>query len=86
VFKRRFDAQFGRATRAANAMPRTGNAISVVLRVAGDRSASAIVTTVVRGKSTHWPEIAIDVMDKPLGTREIEQLAGEIARVATQGR
>jgi hypothetical protein len=83
AFKRRLDAGLGRATRAEAALPRTGNSIRVELRVASSRGASALVTTAARGKSTRWPEIAVDAMDRPLGLREIEQLAGEVAKTIT---
>lgn len=86
AFKLRLDAGLGRVTRTAAAMPATGNAIRVELRVPSQRTASAIVTTVARGKSTRWPEITVDVMDRPLGTREIGQLAGEVARAIAERR
>lgn len=82
-FKRGLDAGLGRATRTAATLPRSGNVIRVELRIADSRSASALVTTTARGKSTRWPEFAVDVMDRSLGLREIEQLAGEVARTIT---
>lgn len=84
--KRRLDARLGRATRATSALPATGNAIRIDITIPGNRSASATVTTIARGKSTRWPEFAVDVMDKQLGIGEIEQLAGEIAQTISQVR
>lgn len=83
AFKRRLDAGLGRITRTGATMPQSGNAIRVELRVANSRSASALVTTAARGKSTRWPEITVDAMDRSLGLREIEQLAGEVAKTIT---
>jgi hypothetical protein len=84
--KRRLDARLGRVTRATSALPATGNAIRIEIRIPGNRSASAAVTTIARGKSTRWPEFAVDVMDRPLGMGEIEQLAGDIAQTISQVR
>jgi hypothetical protein len=80
VFKRRFDAALGRATRLSPALQGADNAVQIAVRMADARSASAAVTTIARGKSTRWPELTVDVMDRHMGMREIEQLAGEVAR------
>jgi hypothetical protein len=86
AFKRRFDAALGRDTHAAARAPASGDVISVALNIPGPRGASAAVTTRAGGRSARWPEISIDVMDKPLGMSEIEQLAAEVARTIMQVR
>lgn len=86
AFKRRFDAALGRDTQPAIRVPAKGDVVNVALNIPGPRSASATVTTRAGGRSARWPEISIDVMDKPLGMSEIEQLAAEVARTIMQVR
>lgn len=84
AFKRRFDARLGRATRLTARAPAKGDVVSVALHIPGPHSAGATVTARAGGVSTRWPEISVDVMDKPLEMREIEQLAAEVARTIMQ--
>jgi hypothetical protein len=86
LFKRRFDTALGQITRAGAGPSASANAIRVAVRISDNRSASAAITTTARGKSTRWPEISVDVMDKSLGIRELEQLAGAVARSISHSR
>ena len=85
AFKRQFDAALGRDTLVATRAPASGDVVSVALHIPGPRGASAAVTTRAGGVSARWPEISVDVMDKPLEISEIGQLATQVARTIMQG-
>lgn len=81
-FKRRFDTALGRGTRSAASPPARGQLVTVDLRITAT-GAAALVAARAGGKTHRWPEIAVDVMDKQLGMREIGLLAGNVARVVS---
>lgn len=56
LFKRRFDAALGRDTRVSAVLPVSANAIRVAVRISGNRSASAAITTTAREKARAGPK------------------------------
>jgi hypothetical protein len=59
----------------------SGDWVKVDIRLSKKRSASALVSQRVGAHEETYPEIAVDVMDKALSKRELEILAGEVAKL-----
>jgi hypothetical protein len=57
-----------------------GDWIKVDVRLVKSGTATAILTQKIGSKQKAYPAIAVDVMDKPLGQKEVEMLAREVAR------
>lgn len=71
-----------RETKLVNVASRSASErLMLDIRFTKPASASAIVTRNVDGKKQVYPEIAVDVMDKPLGQNEIKKLASEVAKL-----
>lgn len=80
--KREIDGALSRQTTIVKTLASAGKAdwIKVDVRIAQPGTASATVVQSVGGREAAHPEIAVDVMDKSLGSKEINRLATEIAR------
>lgn len=79
VFQRRFEAAGKRSLRPIGAWPRSGDAVSVTIRFAGPREASASARVRLNGKIMSVPELTQDIMDKSLGLRDLDFLATQLA-------
>ncbi len=62
----------------AGALP--ANWIKLEVRFSMPRTASATVVQSASGKETTHPEIAVDVMDKPMGPNDVGTLASTVAQ------
>jgi hypothetical protein len=80
--KREIDAGLSRQTRSVKSVASTGSAdwININLRFMQPGTASAAVTQRIGKREIAHPEIAVDIMDRPLGPKEVRRLAAEVAR------
>jgi hypothetical protein len=60
-----------------------GDWIKVDVRLTNKRTASAIVSQKTGENEVTHPEVAVDVMDKALSKKELEILAGEVAKLVS---
>jgi hypothetical protein len=61
----------------------SGDWIKIDIRLTNKRSVSAIVSQKNGASEVTHPEVAVDVMDKALSKRELEILAGEVAKLVS---
>lgn len=82
TFKQHVDKALPKATKAVDAVS-GADWIKVDVRFSKPATASALVTRKAGGAEQVHPEIAVDVMDKPLGQSEVEMLAKEVAKLVS---
>jgi hypothetical protein len=81
-FKSKIDKARGKPSETVKSLSLAANRdwIKLELKVT-NRSAAAMLSHKSGAKQQVFPEIVIDVMDKTLGERELEQLATEVAKL-----
>jgi hypothetical protein len=86
AFKQKIDAALEVPTRQAKTFVVNGrsDAIAIDIRVLKRGGVVAKVKQRKNGSLQNFPEIAVDVMDRPLAMRDVETLANEVARLFVQ--
>jgi hypothetical protein len=81
-FKQQIDRAMAVDTQLVGTLPveSRGEWITVDLRFLKSGSATADIVSRLRSKTLIHPQIAVDVMDKSLGSGEVSKLAREVAR------
>lgn len=81
-FKQQIDRALAVQTQIVGSLPvnSRGAWITVDLHFLKSGTATADVVSRLRSRTTVHPQIAVDVMDKSLGSGEVNQLAREVAR------
>lgn len=84
--KREIDTALSRQTKAVKSVTPASlvDWIKVDVRFAQGRTVTATVAQRIGRREIIHPEIAVDVMDKPLGMKEIKLLAAEVARAVVK--
>jgi hypothetical protein len=85
-FKSKIDAARGTKSEAVNALSLAANRdwLKLDIVIIKGRGAAAVLTRKTGAKQHVYPEVAIDVMDKPLGEQELERLAIELAKLVAE--
>jgi hypothetical protein len=85
-FKNKIDTVRGKKSEAVNALSLTANRdwLKLEVTITKGRGAVAVLTRKTGAKQHIYPEVAIDVMDKPLGEQELERLATEVAKLIVE--
>jgi hypothetical protein len=83
AFRQKIDASMPARTKSVIAFSDTGraDAIDVDIRILKRGGIVAYVKQRKNGAVHSFPEIAIDVMDRPLSLPDVEVLAGEVAKL-----
>lgn len=83
TFKDRIDGALVKPTKTMKALSNAGAGdwIKLDVRFSQPGTATAIVVLNAGGRKIVHPEIAVDVMDRPLGQSEIEKLATEVVKL-----
>jgi hypothetical protein len=86
AFKVRIDKMLPLKTQSVKSLSSSKDVdwIKVDVRLAKSGSATARVSRKNAAGQHMFPEIAVDVMDKPLGQKEVEMLAAEVAKQISQ--
>jgi hypothetical protein len=85
AFRQKIDAAMPVQTKSVIAFAESGrgDAIDVDIRILKRGGIVAYVKQRKNGDLHSFPEIAIDVMDRPLGWPDVEVLAGEVAKLVS---
>jgi hypothetical protein len=83
MFKNRIDQALANPARTLKTVSAASSAdwIKLAIRFSKPGTASAALVRKNGGRETVHPEIAVDVMDKPLGQRDVKKLADEVAKL-----
>jgi hypothetical protein len=83
AFQQKIDGTLNHATRPAGSFDAggQGDAIAVDIQILQRGSVVANVKQRKSGAVRDLPEISVDVMDRPMGMRDVVMLAGEVARL-----
>ena len=85
-FQTKIEAALARKTIAVNSTAGAESVdwIKIDVRFSKPSTASAMVVQRTGGKQTDHPEIAVDVMDKAIGSSDVATLATEVAKFIAQ--
>lgn len=88
VFKRQIDRALTAPTQTVGGLAAgsRGDWIKLDVRLLKSGTVTADAASRLQGKTVAHPQIAIDVMDKSVGMREIEILAQEVAKAISAAR
>jgi TRAP-type C4-dicarboxylate transport system substrate-binding protein len=83
AFQNEIHAALNRPVKTVEVFPASGigDAVDVDVRVLKRGGVVAQVKQRKKGTTENFPEIAVDVMDRPLAMRDVEMLAREVAKL-----
>lgn len=88
LFKAKVEAALDRKTTAEHNLSVKDGGDAINLDIRYTKLGSVIATIVEKSGSinTHYPEISVDVSDRPIGQQDVNLLATEVARVIAEKR
>jgi hypothetical protein len=86
MFKDRIDQTLTHPTQAVKTVVSSSAAewIKLDIRFSKPGTAAAVLVRKEGGREVAHPEIAVDVMDKPMGQNEVKKLAAEVAKLVSE--